>query len=157
MGMHPKKLWRRSMPVYPSNVCSFYLKTIVLSGRVDFYDLQSPWGHVYILILFHLRKTIDGASGPPKWLKVTKTWVKSTIFLSTKEWCYKFLKMNSVKVSFCLRETRNWSQSLLIFDQNTQFLSSKNKSDNFTTARFISRRCETDGMRGLSGTIKGGD
>ena len=74
--------------------------------------------------------------------------------MSTKEWCYKFLKMNSVEVSFCLDEMQIWCPSLLIFDQNTQFLSSKNKSDNF---KEWDDHAVTDGMRGVSGTIKGGD
>ena len=96
------------MPIYPINVCSFYLKTIVLSGRVDFYDLQSPWGHVYIFILFRLRKkTIDEASGQPQWLKVTKTWVKSTIFFWTKsrptnfsKWILEICRFASAKREF---------------------------------------------------------
>ena len=62
--------------------------------------------------------------------KSDKNICKKHDFLA-EEWCYKFLKMNSVKVSFCLDETRLLCQTLLIFDQNTQFLSSKNRKVNF--------------------------
>ena len=50
--------------------------------------------------------------------------------------------MNCAKCAFCLGETQIWFPLILIFDQNTQFLSLKNKSDNFMKCK--NARCPTE-------------
>ena len=47
------------------------------------------------------------------------------------------MKMNCAKCSFCLGETQIWPPFLLILNQNTQFLLSKNRKVNFMECLFF--------------------